>query len=91
MAVHRARLSWLFIMVAGYGSCRVSWASGVERESGKKTFKIFFFLASACAGKKENSAVQNGTVPVFCFFFLRKENVIWRNPKIGYGTFHGGT
>jgi hypothetical protein len=64
------------------------WASGVvekEKLSGKRRFKIFFFPASACAGKKENSAVQNGTVSVSCFFFLtKKNNVIWKNPKMGY-------
>jgi hypothetical protein len=28
---------------------------------------------------------SNGTVSVFStFFFLRKENVIWKNPKMGY-------
>jgi hypothetical protein len=41
--------------------------SVVEKEklNGKRRFKIFFFPASACAGKKENSDVQHGTVSVF--------------------------
>jgi len=39
-----------------------------DKLSGKR-FKIFFFPASAWAGKKENSAVQNGTVLGFFFFF----------------------
>jgi len=57
-------------MVAGYVWVWVvpgflgKW--GEERER-KKTFKIFFFPASACAGKKENNAFK-----VFWFFFLRK-------------------
>jgi hypothetical protein len=39
-----------------------------EKLSGKRIFKIFFFTASACAGKKNmHSAVYNGTVS--CFFF----------------------
>jgi hypothetical protein len=38
-----------------------------DKLSGKR-FKIFFFPASAWAGKKENSAVQNGIVLVFFFF-----------------------
>jgi hypothetical protein len=41
-----------------------------EKLSGKRRFKIFFFPASACAGKKENSdVVQHGTVSVSVFFF----------------------
>jgi len=52
------------IMLAGYGcvgmgSCgffgQVGWRE--KENSGKQRFKIFFFPASACAGKKENSAV----------------------------------
>ena len=38
-----------------------------EKVSGKKISKIFFFPASAWAGKKGNNAVQNGTVLVFFF------------------------
>jgi len=63
-----------------------------EKVSGKKISKIFFFPASAWAGKKGNSAVQNGTVLVF---FLRKRNVIWKkkkkfgsDPKMGYYSRH---
>jgi len=62
------------------------WASGRgkrRRIAGEKRFKIFIFPASACAGKKENSAIQNVTVSVF-FFLKRKETVIWKNPKMGY-------
>jgi hypothetical protein len=54
-----------------------------EKLSGKRRFKIFFFPASSCARNKENNAVQNGTISVF-FFKKRKENVIWKNPKMGY-------
>jgi hypothetical protein len=46
------------------------WASGRgkrRRIAGEKRFKIFIFPASACAGKKENSAIQNVTVSVFFF------------------------
>jgi hypothetical protein len=43
-----------------------------EKLSGKRRFKIFFFPASACAGK-ENSAVQNGIVSVFCYYFFKKK------------------
>jgi hypothetical protein len=76
----------------GCGLCPVfvgKW-EGKEKEkvSGKKISKIFFLPASAWAGKKGNSAVQNGTVLVF---FLRKRNVIWKkkkkfgsDPKMGY-------
>jgi hypothetical protein len=49
-----------------------------DKLSGKR-FKIFFFPASAWAGKKGNNAVQNDTVLVF--FFLRKRNVIWKKKK----------
>jgi ABC-type polysaccharide/polyol phosphate export permease len=64
------------------------WASGVvekEKLSGKRRFKIFFFPASACAGKKENSAVQNGTVSVSCFFFFltKKRKCNLEEPKNG--------
>jgi len=43
---------------------QVGWG---ERER-KKTFKIFFFPASACVGKKENNAFK----VFWFFFFLRK-------------------
>jgi hypothetical protein len=44
------------------------WEGKEKENSGKKKrFKIFFFPASACAGKKENHVVQNGTVSVFFF------------------------
>jgi len=45
-----------------------------EKLNGKRRFKIFFFPASACVGKKENSDVQHDTVSVF-FFIKKKENV----------------
>jgi hypothetical protein len=52
-----------------------------EKVSGKKISKIFFFPASAWAGKKGNSAVQNGTVLVFFFkekkCNLEEEKKIW--------------
>jgi hypothetical protein len=55
-----------------------------DKLSGKR-FKIFFFPASAWAGKKENSAVQNSIVLVFFFFeFEEKENEFGSDPKIGY-------
>jgi len=68
---------------------------GGEREW-EKWFKIIFFPASACAGKKENSAVQNGTVSVFCFFFFyeKKCNLegkkIGSKPKMGYDNLNQG-
>jgi len=76
------------IMLAGYGCVGMGHAGfldkwGEVREQ-EKWFKIIFFPASACAGKKENSAVQNGTVSVFCFFFfLRKEKCNLEEPKNG--------
>jgi len=74
-------------MLAGYGCVGMGHAGflgkwGGERER-EKWFKIFFFPASACAGKKENSAVQNDTVSVF-FFLKKKRNVIWKNLKMDY-------
>jgi hypothetical protein len=33
------------------------WEGKEKENSGKKIFKIFFFLASTCAGKKENNAI----------------------------------
>jgi len=60
-------------MVAGYVWVWVvsgflgKW--GGERER-KKTFKIFFFPASACVGKKENNAFK-----VFWFFFFSKNKM----------------
>jgi hypothetical protein len=56
----------------GHAGFLGKWGGEIERE---KWFKIFFFPVSACEGKKENSAVQNGTVSVFCFFLLKKENM----------------
>jgi len=63
------------IMLAGYGCVGMGHAGflgkwGGEREkenSGKQRFKIFFFPASACAGKKENSAKTT----LFRLFFKR--------------------
>jgi hypothetical protein len=56
--------------------------SGQEEETERgKQFKIFFFLAFVCVGKKENNVVQNSTVSVF---FYRKENVIGKNLKMSY-------
>jgi hypothetical protein len=52
-----------------------------DKLSGKR-FKIFFFPASAWAGKKENSAVRNGTVLVF--FLKEKENEFKSDPKMVY-------
>jgi hypothetical protein len=65
--------------VAGYGCVGMGMGHagflgkwGGEREeknSRKQRFKIFFFPASACAGKKKlHRAVQNGTVQFFFFF-----------------------
>jgi hypothetical protein len=48
---------------------------GEEDKLSGKRFKIFFFPASAWAGKKENSAVQNDTVLVFFFLKKRKMNL----------------
>jgi hypothetical protein len=58
-----------------------------EKLSGKRIFKIFFFTASACAGKKNmHSAVYNGTVS--CFFFLTViETHLGNNPKMGYDSY----
>jgi hypothetical protein len=61
-----------------------------ERVSGKR-FKIFFFPASAWAGKKGNSAVQNDTVLVFFFFKekkcnLEEEKKFGSDSKMGYDT-----
>jgi hypothetical protein len=59
-----------------------------DKLSGKR-FKIFFFPASAWAGKKGNSAVQNDTVLVFFFFKekkcnLEEEKKFGSDPKMGY-------
>jgi TRAP-type C4-dicarboxylate transport system substrate-binding protein len=78
--------------VAGYGCVGVGMGHagflgkwGGEREeknSGKQRFKIFFFPASACAGKKNlHRAVQNGTVQFFFLFFFgfkKKKKKIWK-------------
>jgi len=48
--------------------------------SGKRRFKIFFFPASVCAGKKKNSAIQNGIVS---FYFLKQKKCNWEEPKNG--------
>jgi hypothetical protein len=65
---------WVWVLTGFYE------VEGRESEREKHFQKIFFFPDFACAGKKENSLV----------FFLkkkkRKENVIWKNPKIGYDT-----
>jgi hypothetical protein len=46
--------------------------SGQEEETERgKQFKIFFFPASVCVGKKKNNVVQNSTVSVF--FFIEKK------------------
>jgi len=68
------------IMLAGYSCVGMGLAGflgkwGGEREkenSGKQRFKIFFFPASACAGKKENSAKTTLFRVVFflSFFFF---------------------
>jgi hypothetical protein len=68
-------------MVVGYARVWVvlgEWSSlGREREQ-EKQFKIFFFLSSACTRKKENSAVQNGTISVF---FFKKRKCNWEELK----------
>ena len=51
----------------GMGSAGVPGQVGWRERERKKTFKIFFFPASACVGKKENNAFK-----VFWFFFFRK-------------------
>ena len=58
-----------------------------EKNSRKQRFKIFFFPASACAGKKLHRAVQNGTVQFF-FFFKKKEKKFGSDPKMGYDNQH---
>jgi hypothetical protein len=69
------------IMLAEYGCVGMGHAGflgkwGGEREQeniGKQRFKIFFFPASACAGKKENSAKTTlFRVVFFSFFFLKR-------------------
>jgi len=63
------------IMLAGYGCVGMGHAGflgkwGGERDKeniGKQRFKIFFFPASACAGKKENSAKTTLFRVVFFF------------------------
>jgi len=66
-------------MLAGYGCVGMSHTGflgkcggEIEKEnSGKQRFKIFFFPASACAGKKENSAKTTlFRVVFFLSFFL---------------------
>jgi hypothetical protein len=81
-------------MLAGYGCVGMSHAGfldkwGGERgkeNSGKQRFKIFFFPASACAGKKENSAKTTlfRVVFFFCFVFEENENKFRSDPKMGY-------
>jgi hypothetical protein len=61
----------------GRGLC--FWASEeskTDRENNGKRFKIFFFPASAWAWKKENNAIQNGTV-----FFSKKRKCNSKEPK----------
>jgi len=53
-----------------------------DKLSGKR-FQIFFFPASAWAGKKGNSAVQNGTVLVFFFFKEKKCNLEEEEKNLG--------
>jgi hypothetical protein len=48
----------------------VGWREREKENSGKQRFKIFFFLASACAGKKENNAKTVLFRVVFFLFFL---------------------
>jgi hypothetical protein len=88
------RVRWLAFtghgapFLAGYGFIGMGFVQvGGERER-EKWFKIFFFPASACAGKKENSAVQNGIVSVLCFFFLEKKCNL-EEPKNGLWQFFG--
>jgi hypothetical protein len=76
MVVHKARLSWFFIMVARYVWVWVvpgSWASGVEREGAVlQRNKILLPLPLRVQGKKKHSAVQNGTVSCSSLFFLKE-------------------
>ena len=81
-------------MLAGYSCVGMSHAGfldkwGGERgkeNSGKQRFKIFFFPASACAGKKENSAKTTlfRVVFFFCFVFEENENKFRSDPKMDY-------
>jgi hypothetical protein len=67
------------------------WEEREGRIAGKVS-KIIFSPVSAFAGEKKlHSAVQNGTVQFFLFyfiFFLEKEKRFGGDPKMGYDTHH---
>jgi hypothetical protein len=95
MVVHKARLSWFFIMVARYVWVWVvpgSWASGVEREGAVlQRNKILLPLPLRVQGKKKHSAVQNGTVSCSSLFFLRKRRCFEKNTSFHLKKGHQNT
>ena len=74
-------------MGMGHAGFLGKWGGEREKDNnGKQRFKIFFFPASACAGKKENSA-KTALFRVV-FFFEENENKFGSDPKMGYDNYH---
>ena len=67
----------------GYGWCQdlCKWEGKQRQRVGKKDLNSSSSLPLCAQGNKENIVVQNDTV---LFFFLRKGNEFWNNPKMDY-------
>ena len=62
------------------------WGRGERERGGTKFSKIFFSSVTGFGGrmKKRNSAVQNGTVRSFLFFFLYETTSFWRKRAVSF-------
>jgi hypothetical protein len=73
----------------GDGLCPGFVGKWVERESGKNDLKSSSSLPLHAQGRRRTVPFKRHCFSVLYIFFLRKENVIWKNLKMGYDSVYG--